>query len=406
MPALAAATLIAAMPLLGDVHLDADAQGRGVLAWSGLRGGEFVARTTDVRHGRRVARVRTLWATKASVAVGDVDVAPSGASAICLLERPQRSRDDAWRVRVVLRSPGGAWSRAHLVAAPGAYVDHLDCGVDDGGNVALAWTEGIGDRLRAATVSAAGVADPAVTLAGDPEEPLVEMTPSGTALVGFATGSPETRRILLAEKPRGAAWSRPVQTPPGDESVQGPLFAAGGDGTRFLAWNGGGEEHGFMVRLAQGQAQPLGVSTVSTGDGVSLRALAAGARGDLVVAESTPGPGRTERLRARVQRPGGPLGPPAALGTFAAYPVQARLAGDGTGAIAWVGGSDARPRTLARVLRADGTWGRARQLTRTGQRTGLDIGVAAGPGAASTVAFTAEDRRDRTVRLRIASIAG
>jgi hypothetical protein len=389
--------------------MDADAHGRGVLAWSGLRGNTFVAQTTDVRDGRRVAPIRTLWKTTANVAIEDVDVAPSGAAAICFRERPHQDRDGAWRVRVVVRAPAGTWSSPRLVAAPGRYLEGVDCGVDEAGNVVIAWSEGISPgRLRASAVTASGLVERPTTLGRDPEEPFVEMTPSGTGLVGFASGTPETRRLLVAEKPPGSGWSSSVRTPADDGPVQGPLFAAGGDAVRALAWNGG--EDDFGVRVALGPAFPLTPQSVASQDGPAVRGLAASDRGDVLVAYATsawsPGPDNASKLSARLQRPGVPLAPPTTLGSFGAYPVAARVAADGTGAIAWVAGSDQRPRPVVRVLRADGTWGRTHQLARTGTPTGLTFGIAAAPGATSTVAWTTDPLRSGTVTLRIARVSG
>ena len=54
---LAAAAVVASMPLLGGVHLDADAQGRGLLTWSGYRGNRYVTQVADLATGRK----RELW---------------------------------------------------------------------------------------------------------------------------------------------------------------------------------------------------------------------------------------------------------------------------------------------------------------------------------------------------------
>jgi hypothetical protein len=406
MPSLATALVIAALPLLGDVHVDADASGRGVLAWSGLNGRNFVAQATEIQDGRRVAAIRTLWRTATNVSVGDVDVAPSGAAAICFLERPRR-RNDAWRVRVVLRSAAGRhWSRPYLVAKPGNWTNDVDCGVDNTGNVAIAWTESL--KLRASAISPSGAVEQPVTLADDPENPQVEMTPSGVALVGFATGTLDTRRLYVAERAPGRDWSAPVRTPATDEPVQGPLFAVGGDVGRYLAWNGGGDD--VTVQLAQGASLPLNSETVATDNAPAVRALSAGTGGDLILAYAThawtnAAPG-TSMLRARIEHPGAPLGPATTLGRFAAYPIEATVATDGTGAIAWVAGTDTRPRIVARILRSDGTWGPMRQLTRTGEKTGLDLGIAASPGATSTVAWSTDPFAPGPATLRIARISG
>jgi hypothetical protein len=401
--ALVTSVVVAAMPLLGDVQLDGDIHGRGVLAWSGLQGSTSVAQATEVHAGRRIGRVRDLWRTHASVSVEDVDVASSGAAVVCFRERPRQS-SDAWRARVVLRSPSGRWSRAVLVAAPRRYLDELDCGVDDAGNAVLAWREGIGARLRASAVSAGGTVARPVTLGRDPEPPDVEMSPDGAAVVSFATGDPETRRLHIVERLPDAGWSSVVQVPPGDEPVQGPQLAVDGTGRRLLGWNSG--EFG-AVRLATGPGTALAPSTVVQEDDIALSSLAAGTRGDVIATYQTHtsrGADDRSALHAIVQRPGAPFGKPMSLGRFAAYPLQTALAADGSGLAAWVSGSDRRPRAVTRSLAPDGRWGPTRRLSRTGAPIGLDIGIAAGPAGRSTVAWSVENFGHGRVRLRIAGM--
>jgi hypothetical protein len=81
---LVTSAVIVAMPFLGDVHLDADAQGNGLLAWSGLRGSSHVVQAASVRDGRRTSRVRTVWRapSRGHVVLEDLDVASSGAAAL------------------------------------------------------------------------------------------------------------------------------------------------------------------------------------------------------------------------------------------------------------------------------------------------------------------------------------
>lgn len=390
------------MPLLGNVHLDGDVAGRGLLAWTGLRGSTFVAQATSVRNGRRADRVRDLWRTHASVAVEDVDVAASGAAAVCLRERPRRD-SDAWRVRVITRSAARSWSHAVLVATPRRYLDDVDCAVDDAGNVVLAWREGIGARLRAAAVTNAGKVGTAVTLGQRPEPPEVEMAPDGSAVVAFATEIPEKRHLHVAEYRPGTGWSPAVQVPLDDETVQGPELAVDGTGRRLLAWNGGAGP--VALRLATGTATTLAPSTLLTGD-VALTSLTAGSGGDALVTFQTH-PSSVDgasMLRAIVQRPRAAFGSPVTLGRFAAYPLQTALAGDGSGIAVWVAGSERRPRIVARSLRPDGRWSAPRQLSHTGEPIGLDIGVATAAGRPSTVAWTIGNFGGPKVRLRIASV--
>jgi hypothetical protein len=395
--------VVAAMPLLGDVHLDGDIHGRGVLAWNGLQGSTFVAQATEVEAGRRIGRIHDLWRTRASVAVEDVDVASSGAAVVCFRERPRRSgaSRNAWRVRVVLRSESGRWSRPILVAAPQRWVEDIDCGVDDAGNAVLAWVEGIGGRLRASAVSAAGVVARPVTLGRDPEPPDVETSPDGAAVVSFATGGPETRRLHIVERLPDTGWSSVVQVPPGAEPVQGPQLAVDGTGRRLLGWNGGGAFG--AVRLATGTGTALAPSTLVGGDDIGLGSLTAGARGDVIATYYThASTGKRSALHAVVQRPGAPFGTPVSLGPFAAYPLQTAVAADGSGVASWVSGSERRPRAVTRSLTPDGRWGPTRPLSRTGEPIGLDIGVAAGPAGRSTVAWSVGNFGNGRVRLRIA----
>lgn len=395
--------VIAALPLLGDVHLDGDINGRGVLAWTGLQGSSFVAQATDVEAGRRIGRVRDLWRAHAGVAVEDVDVAGSGAAAVCLRERPSRG-SEAWRVRVVLRSARGAWSRPVLVAAPGQWVERVDCAVDDAGNVALAWQEGIPGRLRAAAVHADGSRTQAVTLGHEPEPPDVEMGTDGTAVVAFATGDPDTRRLHVAEHSPTAGWSGVVQVPPTDEPVQGPELAVDGTGRRLLGWNGGNEDS-MAVRLATGTGTTLAPATLIKGF-VSLSSLVASTRGDVLVtynANEVRADGSSS-LHAVLERPGAAFGSPLTLGHLAAFPLQTALAADGSGLAAWISGSDRRPQTVVRALSPEGRWGRTRQLSRPGQVPGLDLGIAPGPPGRSTVAWTVGRFGSGVVRLRVAAI--
>ena len=401
--AVVTSVVIAAMPLLGDVHLDGDAQGRGVLAWNGLQGSTFVAQATEVEAGRRVGPIHELWRTRANVVVEDVDVASSGAAAVCFRERPRRggASSNAWRVRVVLRSAGGQWSRPILVTAPGRWVDDISCGVDDAGNAVLAWQEGL-TRLRASAVSAGGAVSRPVTLARDPEPPDLEMSPDGAAALSFAVHRGDTRHLYMAEWLPEKGWSSVVEIPPRGEAVQGPELAVDGTGRRLLAWNGGPFD---AIRLATGNGTALTTSTLAQSENIGLVSLTAGARGDVVVTYATHvTTGRKSTLRALVQRPGESFGAPFSLGPFAAYPLQSAVGADGSALVAWVGGSERRPHLVARSLAADGGWGPARPLSRTGQATGLEIGIAAGSTGRSTIAWSAGRFGNGRVQLRIAAL--
>src|SRR3954468_20629161 len=137
--ALLASVLVSTLPLLGGVELDADVQGRGVLAWDALRGRQFVVRTVDVVQGRPHGRARELWRTPGGVGLGRVDVAPSGAAVVCFRER-RRRLDRAWRVRVARRLPGQAWTKPAVIAASAGFAENIGCAIGNAGETVVVWS--------------------------------------------------------------------------------------------------------------------------------------------------------------------------------------------------------------------------------------------------------------------------
>jgi hypothetical protein len=400
--AFATSVVVAAMPLLGHVQLDADAGGNAVLGWSGLRGDRWVVQTADVRDGRRTGRVRTLWRTRGGAWLGDLDVAPSGAAGACFEERGGRN-GGVTRVRLALRSPGGAWSRPIVVGASRRFVDDVTCAVGDQGNAVVAWTDNIGAHLRAAAVSADRRVEPGRTLARDPETPMVAMAPDGSAIVGFATSDPDLieRRMFLARHAPGSGWSATTQVGAGEE-VYKPELAVDGSGRTLFGWTG---VEPWTLRLATGSGTAVTPATLMQLDGATLADLAAGARGDAIATYITNSPtGRRSTFNALLQRPGGAFGAPVRLGRLSEYPFETTLAADGTGAAVWNGGTDRRVRAQVRLLDAAGRWGPVRPLTPRGW-TGLDVGLVTRPGGATTVAWLHDPKlADVSPQLRLALV--
>jgi hypothetical protein len=96
---------------------------------------------------------------------------------------------------------------------------------------------------------------------------------------------------------------------------------------------------------------------------------------------SSPG---VSKVHVSLQRPGQSFAEPVTLGRFAAFPLETAIAPDGGGAVAWMAGSERRPEAVARALDPAGRWGPLRALTKTGEV----LGLAAGPGGRTTVAFS------------------
>jgi hypothetical protein len=371
---LLASVVVSTLPLLGGVQLDADAQGRGVLAWDALRGRQFVVRTVDVVDGRPRGRVRELWRTPGGVGLGQVDVAPSGAAVVCFAER-RRRLDETWRVRVARRLPGRRWTRPALVDVPAGYAENVGCGIGDAGDAVVAWSEHAAGPGAAVFIAADGTVEAPLRLPAGVDPPQVAVAPDASAVVAF-TDKPRT--LHAAVRPPGGPWSvRAVTSTP----VYLPRLAE--DGT--LGWN-----DDTSPRLASG---PLTMTPAST-----LAALASSPRGDTLATWFThpsPNPRAPSSLRAAVRRPGGAFSAPFKLGRLTTYPLATALAADGSGAVAWGTGSRRRPRLVARVLGADGRW----SVQRTLASFPGEADLAAAPGGRATVAWTAKPGRRETLRV-------
>lgn len=131
------ASVVVATGLAGGLQMDADAQGRPVLAWERWTREARVLEVADVRGGRVAGRAHRL--ASGMVALEDLDVAPSGAAVACWRQAPSRS-STRWRVRVARRPAGGAWSRPRSVPAPRSHASDVSCGVSDSGAAVLAWS--------------------------------------------------------------------------------------------------------------------------------------------------------------------------------------------------------------------------------------------------------------------------
>jgi hypothetical protein len=374
-----AAVVATSGAMFGGVFLDADAQGRGALAWSGWRGDRYVARVYDVT-SRRTHHLQGVHGLRGSLALEDFDVAASGAAVACVLHRP--ARDAPWRVRVFRRGPQGAWSRGITVAASKRYVEHLVCGAGDAGQASLAWDEG-GKALRAAHVTADGTVEPAATLAPEPiGSPALEVAADGTTTVSFEREQvDEERTTHVAQRPVAGGWTTRLVGPGGAHTL-----ALDGTGRPLLAWTTWGDLGASRtLELATGPDFTAGVLVREPE--ISVSALAGSARGDVLVAWSVSQWQRSGWLRVSVQRPGGPFSPPLVLGRDAYSGVRATLGPDGTGALLYGTGRVDRPRGVLQFLRPDGTW--------TSRRPARDI-LALAPAAAGR--FTAATVRYQRTR--------
>jgi hypothetical protein len=388
---LVASVIVSALPLIGGVQLDADAQGRAVLGWQQLRGPRFVVEVADVRAGHLAGAPHRLWRSRGNADLDGLDVAGSGAAVACLDERRRSAPDSGWRLRVALRPPGGRWSPARVVARTGRYLDHVTCGVSDAGDATLAWMEG--RRARATHVSASGVLEPPVTVTHHPvDPPVVQVAPDGSAAVVY---SKQDRVVRLVQRSADGSWSKRTFGP---EQGFLPQLAMTAAGQPIVAWRRPSDE----LRMVAGPAFAPAVLTPERDTVVGT--LTASARGDVLATWITHSSAYAEApsaLVASVSRPGGAFSPGVSLGPLGAYPVAAALAPDGSGAVGWYAGTARRAWPVVRALSADGRWGPPRALSKTGDGA---LTLAGAPGGAVTVAWTERRRNARHAVLRLAQL--
>jgi hypothetical protein len=270
-------------------------------------------------------------------------------------------------------------------------VEQLRCGVGDAGQVALTWTVSGARRhpAVAAYVGADGRVEAPTRLTADVvNEPEIEVAPDGAATVMYTAG--DDRVLHVSEHPAAGAWTTRAVAP-----ASGPELAMDGAGRAVLAWNGPGEGSQPLFLAAGPTFTP---APFVNEDEVSVSALAAGPRGDVLAAWATDSYPRTGSLRVAVARPGAPFSAPTLLGRFAAFPLLATLNADGGGAVAAISGSERRRRPYVRVLRPDGTWGARIKVQH--EPAGL---APAGPGR-FTLVTTQRDRYGSPRVLRLHTV--
>ena len=371
------ASIVVAGALAGGVHMDADAQGQPVLAWTRWTRGERVAEVADVRSGRLSGRPHRL--APATESLADLDVARSGAAIACWSESPSR-RSNRSQLRVAARAPGGRWSRGRVVARLRTYADDLSCGVSDAGAVVLTWAEGRKHVVRAVAVAADGTAGRPVSLTrGLAWGTEVEVAADGSAAVAYTRPD---RVVRLAHLSAAGVWAKRAFGP---ERGTPPELALTPAGQPILAWR----TYSGELRVVVGPTYaPVELSTARD---VGLATLVAGPRGDLLALTTTgaslptspvPVNGRPtpSALGAIIARPGTPFAPATLLGPVSETPLEAALAADGSGVVGWFGGSS----VAARELTADGTWLPPVELTRAVHG---DLFLAAAPDGTVTAAW-------------------
>ncbi len=390
---LAASIIVTSLPLLGGVHMDADAQGRAVLGWEHLRGSRRVVEVVDTQGGR-LGPARRLWSSREVAVLEDLDVAASGAAIACIREQPRVSR--RWRIRVATRAPGGAWSRPRVVLNTSRLSGgDVECGVSDAGQAVMTWTEGRGRAGRVAELNAAGRVQRRLTFSRDPiNEGTVEVAADGSVAVVY---SKQDRVLRLAQRSVAGEWSRRAFGP--DEGW-GPQLAIGAANQPILAWWGeSGEPH--VVAGPTFAPTPLPPERDRAPD-----ALAAGPGGDVLLVSRTgatrPGPvqpgapGRLSALAVSIARPGAPFAPATILGPLGAGPVEATVAADGSGAVGWYADSS----VALRKLGVDGTWAPPIPITTTMHG---ELFLAGAPGGTVTAAWTEVQGERGDVVLRLAA---
>jgi hypothetical protein len=391
-----ASVVVSTALFVGGVQFDGDATGRGMLAWNEWPSHkQYVVRTVDVVAGRPVGPPRELMRSGVSgdLDLFDLDVAPSGAGVMCLR---QRKRPGPWRIRIIRRAPGRAWSKPVLVArerSPG----NLACATGDSGQVVLTWSTSRG-RMKTASVGPDGDVSELVTLARrwadtgqlgvapDGTETAVYTVQDASLNAGCQPDHPERcalsdRALHVAQRPPNGTWSTRAIA-----SASSPQFAIDGMGREVVAW-AAGDSFGTVQQMFAAGPSFAPVTLANELGGVE--AVAASTRGDIAVvwhveSPASPGDVGPHPLRVALQRPGEGFGEPVTLGSICQAPVALSLAGDGSGAVAW----PCDTQITARLLNTEGVWGPPIKLPSVVQ-------LVAAPGGRVNAAWLADARGTR-----------
>lgn len=115
----------------------------------------------------------------------------------------QEDADGDYRVRAAFRKPGGEWSSPKYLSKDGKSVLVTDLAINDAGRAVVVWIRQTnGDnklQLRALSTTGKWSAVRNVSAPGsDANYPTVDLTPAGSAMVGWANSNLNADKVLLA----------------------------------------------------------------------------------------------------------------------------------------------------------------------------------------------------------------
>ena len=301
-------------------------------------------------------------------------------------------------VQTSTRTAGGAFGAAADLSAAGQNALGPRAAVAADGAVTVVWhrTGGGGDSVQASTRAAGGTFGPPLDLSADGlavQSPAVAVAPEGaTAVVWTRTAGP-AQVVQTAIRAPGGAFAAAVDVSANGFTINGPDVAVASDGDVTVVWQ---QQSGLVFRVQAstrpasgsfGAPQPLSPALFSA---TGARVVAAADGTETVVWDLADGATRLVQTSTRPHG-GGFAGPVDVSGAGVATTAQLAVSRDGTTDVVWVrnlGGPTGDDLIQVATRPPDGNYVPAVDLS-PADGNAIDPAVALGPDGNLTVVWVA-----------------
>ena len=309
-----------------------DEAGNGLVVWRRTNGGDVVIQSNTLSV-TGVAGLRQIISDPAEDADDPaVGVDEDGAALIAWEYGTGSQR----RIQAVTRSAGAVLGVTATLPGTGGAAVIPEVAMAPGGEAVVAWLgdDGTASRVRALTVSPAGVPGLLQTLSTAPvdaENVGVGIDADGDAVVSWLRFTNQHFRVHARTLSAGSALGQPLTLSGGGQDAFRPDVAVAADGSSVVAWQ---RSDGSDFRVQAVALSPAGapgtVKTLSArGSDASDPDVAIDAGGDSVIAWDR---SSDDRVHARTMTAAGGLGTREALSDSGRPAGQAQVAGDEDGA--------------------------------------------------------------------------
>lgn len=315
------------------------------MTWEHAPGGQWPATPTPL--------------TPAGIGDAVLAVNPAGAAIVVWTNDPL--------LQASYRPAGGAWGETETVANTGGPYSGIRIGLDDSGNVAVAWYRSTSVPTALVEVALRSVSSGWLAVDTMPPGPRqIETLPdvafenTGEAVLvwGSLTADPSFRRLLASTRSMTSTWSAPVELSPPSTSAQDISLSGNRSGTVVATWH-----DVTSVRAAVRTAGAWGAAEVlaspgGTGSLADIGRAAVDASGNATALWSR-NDGTTWRVETASRPAGGPWQlPTATLSPDVNGTAQPVLAGNDAGGAAatWRQSDGTNVRIATAIRPAGGSW--------------------------------------------------